>query len=338
MKKFWLLLALSFAVGSMVHAQFSEPNGGDLERGVLPEHWRTGGPKCMEVPEWQVHEYNANFFILRQSGCTDTEMPFLYLMFGKDRGLLWDTGSRNGNLASAFKGVVHQWLERNQRASVPVMVIHSHSHGDHTFGDAEMQAIRDAAIPITFVAPTVEAISKESHIDKWPDQEGEIQLGERALEIIPIPGHDVASIALYDRKTGILLTGDSLYPGRLYVRDFPAFHSSTERLIRSIEGKPVAHILGNHIEETSTPFLDSPIGSIYHPHEHVLELTWGTLLELESSLEAMKENPRREALRDFTIWPLLKNEEGLGVKMGEIFRTTQEEQLKNKWDQNAHRR
>jgi len=26
-------------------------------------------------------------------------MPFLYLIFGNDRGLLWDTGSRNGNLA-----------------------------------------------------------------------------------------------------------------------------------------------------------------------------------------------------------------------------------------------
>jgi len=336
MKKFWSLLAQFLVAGSMVHAQFSEPNGGDLERGVLPEHWRTGGPKCMEVPEWQVHEYNANVFILRQSGCTDTEMPFLYLMFGKDRGLLWDTGSRNGNLTAAFKGVVHQWLERNQRASVSVMVIHSHSHGDHTFGDAELQAMHDAAIQIDFVAPTVEAIKKASHIDNWPDQEGEIQLGERALEIIPIPGHDVASIALYDRKTGILLTGDSLYPGRLYVRDFPAFHASTERLIRSMQGKPVAHILGNHIEETSTPFLDSPIGSIYHPHEHVLELTWGTLLELESSLEAMKGNARREALRDFTIWPLSKDEEGLGARMDEIFRTTQEQQLKNKWDQNAH--
>ena len=35
--------------------------------------------------------------------------------------------------------------------------------------------------------------------------------------MIPIPGHDVASIALYDRVTGNFMTGDSLYPGRLYV-------------------------------------------------------------------------------------------------------------------------
>jgi glyoxylase-like metal-dependent hydrolase (beta-lactamase superfamily II) len=39
------------------------------------------------------------------------------------------------------------------------------------------------------------------------------------------PGHHVASIALYDRRTGNLLTGDSLYAGRLYVNeaDVPAY-------------------------------------------------------------------------------------------------------------------
>src|SRR5450631_2795144 len=94
----FFLLSVSTAM-----AQFSEPNGGDLERGILPEHWRTGGPKCMEIPDWEVHEYNPNLFILRQSGCTDTEMPFLYLFFGKDSGLLWDTGSRNGNLAPELR-------------------------------------------------------------------------------------------------------------------------------------------------------------------------------------------------------------------------------------------
>ncbi len=95
--------------------QFAQPNGGDLEPGVLPAKWTTGGPKCMEIPEWQVHEYNPDLFILRQSGCTDAEMPFLYLFFGKDRGLLWDTGSRNGNLAPTLQHVVHDWLERNHR-------------------------------------------------------------------------------------------------------------------------------------------------------------------------------------------------------------------------------
>jgi hydroxyacylglutathione hydrolase len=332
--KLRLLCLLSLVLLPLAgYAQFNDPNGGDLERGTLPRSWSTGGPKCMEMPEWQVHEYNPDLFILRQSGCTDAEMPFLYLFFGKDRGLLWDTGSTNGNLAPEFQHVVHNWLERNHRTSIPIIVTHSHSHGDHTFGDAAIQALNDPAIPITFVPAKVADTQAFFHISSWPESLGEVDLGSRILNIIPIPGHDVVSIALYDRLTGVLLTGDSLYPGRLYVRDLHEFQASTERLIKFVAGKPVAHILGNHIEQSNTPFLDYPIGSIYHPQEHVLELTYGTLLELEDALKSLQGSPHRLATRDFTIWPITPHEKGLGAKMAEIYKQTQAQQLKDKWDQ-----
>jgi len=32
------------------------------------------------------------------------------------------------------------------------------------------------------------------------------------MDIVPIPGHTDDSIALYDHRTGILLTGDTVYP------------------------------------------------------------------------------------------------------------------------------
>jgi hydroxyacylglutathione hydrolase len=321
------------SIAQLSHAQFPQPNGGDLEPGAMPRAWITGGPKCMEVPEWQVHEYNPNLYILRQSGCTDAEMPFLYLFFGKDRGLLWDTGSRNGNLVPTLQRVVHHWLERNHRESVTIVVTHSHSHSDHTWGDAAIQALRDPAMPIEFVAPTVDAASREFHIDPWPTAMGQVDLGDRVLNIVPIPGHDTYAIALYDRRTGIVLTGDNLYPGRLYIQDFGVYKASTERLIAFLQGKPVAYILGNHIEQTSTPFKDFPIGSIYHPNEHVLELTFGTLLELENGLQSIEDAPRRLATRDFTIWPLDPKQQGLGPEMDEIYKRTQAEQLANKWNQ-----
>lgn len=313
--------------------QFPRPDGGDLERGTMPRAWITGGPKCMEVPEWQVHEYNPDLYILRQSGCTDAEMPFLYLFFGKDRGLLWDTGSRNGNLVPTLQRVVHSWLDRNHRESVTIVVTHSHSHEDHTWGDGAIQALHDPAMPIEFVAPTVEAASGAFHIVPWPAALGQVDLGSRILNIVPIPGHDNYAIALYDRRTGIVLTGDNLYPGRLYIRDFAVYKASTERLIAFLQGKPVSYVLGNHIEETSTPFKDFPIGSIYHPNEHVLELTFGTLLELENGLESMQNAPQRLATRDFTIWPLDPKQQGLGREMDEIYKRTQAEQLAHKWNQ-----
>jgi glyoxylase-like metal-dependent hydrolase (beta-lactamase superfamily II) len=320
---------------ALVQAQFPQPDGGDLEPGVLPLTWTTGGPKCMEIPEWQVHEYNPDLYMLRQSGCTDAEMPFLYLFFGKDKGLLLDTGSRNGDLVPTLQRVVHNWLERNHRENITLIVAHTHAHGDHIWGDPAVQAMHDPAIPIVFVAPTLDAVTKFFGIDSWPTGMGQVDLGERVLNVIPIPGHEKSAIAVYDRKTGIVLTGDNLYPGRLYISDFPAFKASTERLIAFLDGKPVSHVLGNHIEETSTPFKDFPIGSIYHPNEHRLELSFGTLLELEDGLKSMESAPRRMAFSDFTIWPTDPKEHGLGPQMQEIYKRTQAEQLANKWDQTA---
>jgi glyoxylase-like metal-dependent hydrolase (beta-lactamase superfamily II) len=285
----------------------------------------------MEVPTWQVHEYNPDLFILRQSGCSDFEKPFLYLLFGKERALLLDTGSRNGDLAPALQHTVHQWLLRNNRASISLIVAHSHSHSDHTAGDAELKALKDPAISIDFVPATVEATKKFYGITNWPEDHGSVDLGDRKIDFIAIPGHDVVSVALYDRQTAILFTGDSLYPGRIYIRDFPAFAASNTRLVKFTEGKVIAHILGCHIEETRTPYLDYPVGTIYQPDEHELALSRGALLEMQSALESLNGTPKRVALRDFSLWPT-----GPAFRSNDEqskFKETQEYHRKHMWDQ-----
>jgi hydroxyacylglutathione hydrolase len=285
-------------------AQTPEVTGTSIEAGVLPRQWAPAGPKCMEVPEWQVHQYNEDLYLLRQSGCTDYEKPFIFLFFGKEKALLLDTGSRHGNLAPELHRVVTNWLIYRKRTNMPLIVVHTHSHSDHVAGDVEVQAIKDPAMPITFVPAELEATKKIYGIKNWPEDIGHIDLGGRILDVIPIPGHNAVGVAIYDRNTGILFTGDSLYPGRLYVQDFAAFQASTERMIRFTQGKPVAQILGNHIEETRTPFIDYPVGTIYQPQEHQLELSRGALLELEEGLLSLHGKPARLALRDFTIWPV----------------------------------
>jgi hypothetical protein len=65
----------------------------------------------------------------------------------------------------------------------------------------------------------------------------------------------------------------------------------------------------------------------------VLELTFGTLLELENGLQSMQSAPRRLATRDFTIWPLDPKQEGLGPEMDDIYKRTQAEQQANRWNQ-----
>ena len=281
----------------------SAPDSGPFRPGTLPPKWETGGPRCDEMPEWQIHEYNPDLFILRQSGCTDYEKPFVFLLFGGERAYLLDTGSRKGNLAPALRLVVHRWLSRNHRDRLPLIVAHTHSHSDHVAGDAELQALGDPAIPITYVAPTVDATKKFYGIAHWPEDVGTVDLGGRMLDILGIPGHDIVSVAVYDRQTAILLTGDSVYPGRLYIRDFAAFEQSNQRMLRFTEGKPVAHLLGNHIEQQRTPYTDYPVGTEYQPDEHEWALSRGTLFEIQAGLAAMHGKPQRVAFRDFTLWP-----------------------------------
>jgi hypothetical protein len=88
------------------------------------------------------------------------------------------------------------------------------------------------------------------------------------------------------------------------VRDFAAYVASVDRLVRFTEGKPVAQILGNHIEQTRTPYLDYAEGTLYQPEEHELQLSRGSLLELRDALASLNGHPARLALRDFTIWPV----------------------------------
>ncbi len=328
-----IVTALLVSISVLAGAQLPEPNGGPLERGVLPLQWAPSGPKCMEVPDWQVHEYNPNFYIIRQSGCTDYEKPFVYLLFGKERALVLDTGSRNGRFTPMLQQVVHNWLLRNQRPSIEVVVTHSHSHSDHVAGDAEIQALQDPAMPIIFVAATVAALQNFYGIARWPANLGQVDLGERVLDVIPLPGHDEASIALYDRNTGVLLTGDSLYPGRLYIHDLDAFTQSTQRLIHFSEGKLITHILGCHVEQTRTPFLDYAIGTIYQPDEHELALSRGALLELGQVLTALNGEPRKVALRDFSLWPVRAQALGMRPEVLAAFKQVQEEQKKRMWNQ-----
>ena len=271
----------------------------DIEKGTLPASWATGGPNCLELPAWQIHEYNSSFFILRESGCTHYEKPFLFLFFGKERALLIDTGAGASDAAAVTEKLIAKWSERNKRASLPLVVSHTHGHGDHVAGDKGFLGIPN----VTLIPATVEANQKAFGIAKWPEQPGQIDLGERVIDVLAIPGHHPSHVAYYDRRAGILLTGDHLYPGRLYVTDFPAYLAGTRRLVAFTEGKPVTHILGNHIEQSATPYVDYPVGTRHQPLEHEFALGRAHLLELLDGLEKLNGQPRRVLFRDFTIDP-----------------------------------
>src|ERR1700728_1931262 len=165
-----------------------------LQPGSMAEPWLNGGPNCLTVPDWQIHEYNEDFYILRESGCVNAEKPFLYLMFGEDKALLQDTGVASAAdksvipTAPVIMDLMAKWAKRKKHAPVSLVVIHSHSHGDHTAADGQFKQMPG----VQFVAATPPEIQKPAGMAAWPTDLGQIDLGNRVIDIIPIPGHDVA--------------------------------------------------------------------------------------------------------------------------------------------------
>ena len=58
-----------------------------------------------------------------------------------------------------------------------------------------------------------------------------IDLGNRHFHIVHVPGHSPGSVAIFEPKTGIILTGDAIYDGILYDH---LFHSVPDYLIQSL--------------------------------------------------------------------------------------------------------
>jgi hydroxyacylglutathione hydrolase len=273
----------------------------DVAAGSFPDEWIWGNPNCAIDPQIQVHQYNANTFILRQSLCTNFEGPFIYLLFGQDKVLMEDTGASNVAMYTTVKSVIDQWLLANRKTSIQLVVSHSHAHGDHVFNDSQFAGKPNT----TVVGTSLTAVKNFFGIPNWPTQIVDYDLGGRVVTVIPIPGHHTAHIAFYDHQTGLLLTGDTLYPGRLYISQWAPYKASIQRLVDYTADKPLCWVLGTHIEMSNTPGVDFPLGSTSHPNEHELQLTREHLLELNEAIIAMGPSPSYQVHDDFIIFPLV---------------------------------
>ena len=273
--------------------------------GSVPGGWIHGSANCAtnNDPAVQVQAYDANTFILRQNMCDTFEAPFLYLLFGTDTALLLDSGAIGNPSVSPVRAtvdaIIDQWLLDNGQTSIDLVVAHTHSHGDHTAGDSQFFGRPNT----TIVGTSLSAVTTFFGITHWPTEIVCFDLGGRALEVVPIPGHESRSIAIYDPATAILLTGDSLYPGFLFISgqsNWSTYRASIARLATFALARPISHVLGTHIEMTATSGVAYPYGTTYQPNERSLELDLSHLLELDDALGLLP-SPVTEVHDDFII-------------------------------------
>jgi glyoxylase-like metal-dependent hydrolase (beta-lactamase superfamily II) len=253
-------------------------------------------------PQTQTQRYDRDTYVIRQSVKTNFEAPFLYLLFGKDRVLLLDTGAGGLKIRPTVDAAIDQWLTEHHRASIPLVVAHTHSHGDHRMGDAEFKDRPDTVV-VGWTAPEVAGFFK---IADWPHDIAKFDLGGRVLDIIPTPGHHPSHIMIFDEGTRWLLSGDTLYPGRLYIPDgaFADYRASIDRVVAFTKGRRVSHVMGAHIEMTREPGKDYRDAAPAHPNEHALHLPYADLLELQAAVHAMGDTAKRDAHPDFIVFPL----------------------------------
>jgi hydroxyacylglutathione hydrolase len=228
--------------------------------------------------------------ILRQSLATHFEAPFIKLLVGSSRALLIDTGTGDADL----RGVVDRLLAGTD---VELVVAHTHAHTDHTGGDGQFAGRKRTSVVGHSVSDVWSAFALEG------EGVATIDLGDRAIDVIFIPGHEAAHIAFYDRDTGVLFTGDTLYPGRLYVRDWNAYRASIGRLVSFVDRHPITHVIGAHIE-LSAANDEYPERALVHPDEHPLPLGESHLRDLRATVDAMAATPVRTKRASYVVVPL----------------------------------
>jgi hydroxyacylglutathione hydrolase len=239
--------------------------------------WIHGSPDCSKGidPPIQVFQRDKSTWVLRQNKCLSFEAPFMYLLLGDDRALLLDTGATDNPESFPLLTTVRSLIGERS-----LLILHSHSHGDHRRGDTQFSG----QTGVELVAPN--AASLRAFLDKadGTGSDRSIELGGREVIVIETPGHQEESITLYDSQTRWLLTGDTVYPGLIYVKDWQAYRESISRLASFAQSHELAAVLGAHIEMTDKAGEYYPIGTVYQPHEAPLPLSPEVLQTLDKAL------------------------------------------------------
>lgn len=183
-------------------------------------------------PWFEVYRVRPGVFAIYEPHQYEEVISFL--ITGKKRALLLDTGM---GIASIKKVVA-------QLTDLPVIVLNTHTHPDHVGGNAEFSEI--LALDTDFTRANAKKGFADPAMKEWVSppnvcgslpadfhpasykvapfkitqyvQDGEqIDLGGRTLKVIKTPGHTPDALCLYDAGNRLLFTGDSYYPGAIYL-------------------------------------------------------------------------------------------------------------------------
>lgn len=193
----------------------------------------------------------------------------MYLVIGEKKAALIDTANGLSDLPEGIKKIT----------DLPVIVINTHGHYDHTrgnhyFTDVYMSAKDEETFEMWNDPATLENSMKESGpliqlimkyqnraIEEMPinrnwkplPESGYFDLGGRRLEFFETPGHTPGSISILDRQSGSLFTGDSLTNSGVLLQlpesePISTYINSLDQMQKLIDEGAVKHIYGGHAD------------------------------------------------------------------------------------------
>ena len=268
---------------------------------VRKSAWIHGSANCKDNndPSTDVYRHDDKSFILRQNKCLTYEAPFIYVLSGSEKNLVLDTGALKESSTYSLYEELARVLGEESLSSKTTLVLHTHGHSDHTKGDKAFEQREN----VTLIKASAKEINRFFNFDDWPNGETTIDLGNRKITVIPTPGHQEESLSFYDHKTQWLITGDTLYPGVIYVKDWQAYRATIDRLAVFASQNDISAVLGAHIEMKNASADYYPIGSTFQPNEASLALNVQALDMLNKKLKASNQ-PTEIIFNDFIIKPM----------------------------------
>lgn len=208
-------------------------------------------------------------------------MKISYLVLGPfmtNTYIAWDEASGKAVIIDPSFTPEHIWQAVLKLGVTPEKILLTHAHVDHIAGlnflrekypDARVYMHEKDVPLLSSASMNLSRMMPEPVLCGKPDvlvREGDhITEGAMDFEVLETPGHTPGGISFYEKKEGIVFTGDSLFEGSIGRTDFPGGSMTT--LVGSIRKELFAlpdevHVLSGHgnpttigIEKRSNPFL-----------------------------------------------------------------------------------
>ena len=204
---------------------------------------------------WRVEKIAPNTWAIGEPA--NEPDNYEYLLVGKHRALLIDSGAtREHDISRVIAGLT----------ALPVTVIPSHLHHDHTNGLGFFRDIALIDLPETRGRAQGNDVRLGRYqyarwgpvdftVTKWIKPGETIDLGGRSVTILSTPGHTTNSVSVWESAGKRLYTGDFLYPTTLYAfapdSSLSTYVSTIDRLLALLP--PETRLYGAHCCRNDAP-------------------------------------------------------------------------------------